>query len=93
MMSAGVLTFLILGAVLASPFLIQQYLERLPWAPTCPSCRSVTREVRSSWSAVQLVPTLASTFLGECSDCGWRGRMRWKWARGRMRGGNGRRDA
>jgi hypothetical protein len=87
-MSAGFLTFLILVAFLASPFLLQHYLERLPWAPSCPACRSLTREVRSGWWPGQLVPSLAATFLSECTDCGWRGRMRWRWARDGMRGGH-----
>jgi hypothetical protein len=86
-MNAAAVTILILVAILASPFAIQHYLERLPWAPSCPSCRSITREVHSGWSALHLVPSFAATFLGECTDCGWRGRMRWKWARDRMRGG------
>lgn len=70
-----------LGALLiALPVALCLYLQRLPVAPACPSCRAVTREVSRGWSSLQMVPALATTFLGECTRCGWRGRMRWRWA-------------
>ncbi|CAN5725233.1 hypothetical protein BH23GEM8_BH23GEM8_23250 [soil metagenome] len=84
-MNAGFLTIFLVMALLASPFLVHQYVARLPWAPTCPSCRAVTREVLSRWSAIAFVPSFASTSLSECGVCGWRGRMKWKWARERFR--------
>jgi hypothetical protein len=88
-MNAGILTMFLVLALLATPFLVQQYVARLPWAPTCPSCRAVTREVLSSWSAIQLMPSFAATSVSECGACGWRGRMKWKWAREKFRSRKG----
>jgi hypothetical protein len=85
-MNAGILTLLLVTALLAAPYLVHQYVARLPWAPTCPSCRAVTREVLSRWSPIEFMPSLASTSLSECGVCGWRGRMKWKWARETFRG-------
>jgi len=65
---------------LAFTWLFHVYVQRLPVAPTCPSCRAVTRESGARAWAAQIVPALAVTFVGECSRCGWRGRMRWRWA-------------
>jgi hypothetical protein len=72
------------GAILlmlfAAPLLIDRYLRHLPVAPACPSCRSVTREagIQSGW--LSWLPVFARTFLAECGRCGWRGRMRWRFA-------------
>jgi hypothetical protein len=88
-MNAAVLTIFLVMALLASPILVQHYVARLPWAPTCPSCRAVTREVLSRWSAIELVPSFASTSVSECGVCGWRGRMKWKWARESVRSRKG----
>ena len=60
--------------------LLQRYRERLPLAPTCPHCRALTRPLGSGELLARLLPLLADTCRGECVRCGWRGRMRWKWA-------------
>jgi hypothetical protein len=84
------LTLALAFASLVVPLLLYAYHARLPWAPSCPCCRAVTREVGSGWSALALVPSFASTSVSECGSCGWRGRMRWRWARERTEGGGGR---
>lgn len=74
----------LIGAVLAAaillPVLLQRYIERLPVAPACPSCSFVTRPIGPAAAWLQLLPALATTFVGECARCGWRGRMRWRWS-------------
>lgn len=75
-------------AVLAAPVLALHYLTRLPEAPVCPSCRSVTtRWERSEGLGADLVQAVMSTTqLRRCTECGWQGRMRWRWAVQRERG-------
>lgn len=70
----ALLAFLVLPSLL-----LQVYFQRLPTAPQCPSCRAVTRQVRE-WLLLWWVPSLTATSRGECTRCGWHGRMRWKWA-------------
>jgi hypothetical protein len=72
--------------VIALPYLLQYYIARLPAAPACPSCRAVTRETSSVWLWLDRFPSLATTYIGECNRCGWRGRLRWRWAARRVRG-------
>lgn len=69
----------VLVAVLILPIVTQLYLYRLPVAPACPTCRATTRP-RQEWLLLRWVPALGATSLGECTECGWRGRMRWRWA-------------
>lgn len=75
----------VMAMLLAAPFLIDRYLRQLPEAPTCPSCRGVARQAGIPGSMIFSlpVPAFARTFVGECGRCGWRGRMRWRWARSR----------
>ena len=68
-----------LMALLVVPIALQLYLYRLPSAPSCPTCRATTRPLQE-WIVLRWVPALAATSLGECTACGWRGRMRWRWA-------------
>lgn len=65
---------------LAVPFVLLAYFQRLPVAPSCPLCRALTRERESRWGALPVVTLLPTTYLGECTRCGWHGRMRWRWA-------------
>jgi hypothetical protein len=69
-----------LALVAAAPFLIHRYVRGLPVAPACPSCSAITRETRAAVDPFRVIPHLTATSLGECTRCGWRGRMRWKWA-------------
>lgn len=68
------------------PFLFLRYLQQLPEAPACPSCRAVTRATQVRWSLAHAVPMLGTTFRAECTRCGWKGRMRWRWAPSSLRG-------
>lgn len=65
---------------LAAPFLLGVYVQRLPIAPSCPSCRAVTREAELRCLGASLRSFLPATYVGECGRCGWRGRLRWRWA-------------
>lgn len=84
-MPEQLLTFALMGILLAAPLLLDRYLRQLPVAPACPSCRAVAREVNLSHSLLDLLPAFGRTFVAECIRCGWRGRMRWRWAADRAR--------
>lgn len=63
----------------AVPLLVGSYLGRLPEAPACPECRALTlARPEAGWF---LIARLVPVTLRECTQCGWRGRMRWRWAR------------
>ncbi|MQA89951.1 MAG: hypothetical protein GEU90_06930 [Gemmatimonas sp.] len=70
----------LMALLLAAPLLMERYLRHLPVAPECPSCRAVAREVDLTFSILAKIPAFARTFMAECARCGWRGRMRWRWA-------------
>lgn len=70
----GVATLLLLSS------LFDWYLQRLPDAPWCPGCRSLTRGDDALNALAYLLPSLASTAVRECGSCGWRGRMRLRFA-------------
>jgi hypothetical protein len=86
-MGAWMVLFGLIAA--AIPALVQLYFRRLPVAPMCPACSSVAREIESGGDPLRWLPPLATTFVGECAGCGWRGRMRWRWAPRRVRRGHG----
>jgi hypothetical protein len=72
---AGLLTALMMSGT----SLLSRYVQNLPEAPACPSCQRVTRQAIAS-RIVYLLPMLEMTALRECHRCGWRGRMRWRFA-------------
>jgi hypothetical protein len=74
--------------LLAAPTVLGLYLQRLPVAPDCPCCRALTREASIAALSDRWVGTAVATMVRECTSCGWRGRMRWRWAPSRM-GPNG----
>lgn len=69
-------------AALAAPVLALHYLTRLPEAPACPTCRRITtqHELGRGSGADRLLAVLSATQVRRCTVCGWRGRMRWRWA-------------
>lgn len=74
---------LLVAAALAAPLFLFHYLRRLPEAPACPACRSVTCEavVRGAPSVMDRAwALLHATPVRSCTTCGWEGRMRWRWA-------------
>lgn len=85
---AFVLAFL--AAAAALPLLAAHHLARLPYAPECPHCRSVTGPPAHTGVADRLWASVAATPVRTCGRCGWAGRMRWKVAAeraGRIRRG------
>lgn len=70
--------------VVAGPVLFTRYLRHLPEAPACPTCCSVTRDANSILMFAMLLPSLTATAVRECTRCGWKGRMRWRWAENRV---------
>ena len=72
--------------LVALPFVLNRYLQRLPSAPICPACQAVTRERPSGGWVAHAWPALAMTVVRECVRCGWAGRMRWRWATRSVRG-------
>jgi hypothetical protein len=72
------LTLLLVGAftLVMLPNLVDRYLQRIPDAPLCPGCRSLTRGGNGPGLLAMILPALAATVVRECSACGWRGRMR-----------------
>ncbi|MBW3630024.1 MAG: hypothetical protein KY464_12095 [Gemmatimonadetes bacterium] len=78
-MSIDFWTIGVVIVVLMFPAMVQLYVHRLPEAPSCPTCQRTTRPISECYAA-RWVPALAATSVGECTRCGWRGRMRWRWA-------------
>lgn len=87
---ALILTVVVLAA-LAAPVFAVHYLVRLPEAPACPTCRRVTTGTvdRAHVGAERLLAILWATQVRRCTACGWRGRMRWRWALEREGNGEG----
>lgn len=70
--------------VIATPVLAALYLRTLPEAPACPGCSAVTR-IASQDRFGHLLREMRVSAVRECTRCGWRGRMRWRWAPRRIR--------
>jgi hypothetical protein len=70
---------------LGAPVLVWWYVQRLPFAPDCPSCRAVTRQASEGVVLTRWILGAATTVVRECTSCGWHGRMRWRWAPTRSR--------
>ncbi len=70
-----------LALALAAPVFIVQYLARLPYAPECPACRQMTQRQQASerWLD-RACASVGATAARCCKRCGWRGRMRWRFA-------------
>jgi len=73
---------LLFGAagVLLLPAFFERYVRRLPDAPNCPGCRALTRASSGAGIAGLLLPMFSTTVIRECGVCGWRGRMRLRFA-------------
>lgn len=76
----------LVALVLLVPTLVHHYLVRLPIAPNCPACHAITSSVSTRSVPSRLFPALAQTAVRRCASCGWKGRMRWRWAPGAARG-------
>ncbi|HEX8395197.1 MAG TPA: hypothetical protein VF665_22810 [Longimicrobium sp.] len=73
-----VIILLALAAASASAWGLSHYLGRLPVAPQCPCCRTVTDRRRTAGSVDLLLARLGGAAARECRRCGWAGRMRWR---------------
>ena len=78
-MTTSLLAAAIFAFLLAAPVFLERYLKQLPEAPACPRCHSVARQAEQVSAVTARLPLLGRTFVAEC-QCGWRGRMRWRWA-------------
>jgi hypothetical protein len=77
--------FAVLIAVMAAPWVLTRYVGRLPYAPACPHCSSVTGQ-RPAYGAVERASeALTASAVRTCTRCGWAGRMRWRLAPERVR--------
>lgn len=71
---------MIFGATPACGVLLAwRYAAGLPEAPACPQCHAISREAHG-WAVERLFTRVSATAVRECARCGWRGRMRWRWA-------------
>ena len=79
--------FVLLLAVMAVPWVLARYLGRLPYAPECPHCSTVTvTGQRPAQGAVERAyASLTASAVRTCTRCGWAGRMRWRLAPERVR--------
>jgi len=69
-----------------TPWVLWHYVERLPYAPECPHCRTVTAQTAARGVVDRLCAAWAATPVRSCTRCGWAGRMRWRLAHERARG-------
>jgi hypothetical protein len=76
----------LVALVLLVPVLVRHYLEHLPFAPHCPACHALTSPASAHAVPARLIPAFAQTVVRRCARCGWKGRMRWRWAPGPARG-------
>jgi uncharacterized paraquat-inducible protein A len=82
-MSIFLLALLTVAAL--APLGLLHRLQHLPYAPDCPRCRTVTHAVQRSAALDRAWALLVHTTVRRCGACGWRGRMRWRWATHRVR--------
>jgi hypothetical protein len=76
--------FVLLVAVVAAPWVAARYQERLPYAPECPHCHSVTGQRPAHGAFERAYEALTASAVRTCTRCGWAGRMRWRLAPGRV---------
>ncbi|HEX5724943.1 MAG TPA: hypothetical protein VFX98_05730 [Longimicrobiaceae bacterium] len=76
---------MILALAAAVPLVAAHYLARLPFAPECPQCRSMTGQPQPHTLVDRLCALMAATPVRRCGRCGWAGRMRWRLAGERAR--------
>lgn len=81
-----VVTMLIaMAMLLGTSWLAAHYLWSLPYAPECPTCRSVTSQRARTSRMDGLLARRASVSARDCPRCGWSGRMRWRLAAERVK--------
>lgn len=76
---------LVLLAAAVAPLFLAHHVQHLPYAPDCPRCRTVTHSVPRLAVFDRVWAMIVHTTVRRCGACGWRGRMRWRWAAQRVR--------
>lgn len=74
------LVLMMIGAAAFLMAVFLDYLRRLPEAPTCPECGSLTCETDRGPLADQILANMPAMGLRTCRSCGWVGLMRWRLA-------------
>ena len=80
------LWILLLLTTLGASLYAAHCLVRLPFAPECPTCRSVTAQPVHTSRFDRLLARSGVAFRS-CPRCGWAGRMRWRLAEEHARAG------
>lgn len=62
----------------AAAWALSHYFGRLPVAPQCPCCRTITDRRRHAGSVDLLLARIGGAAARECRRCGWTGHMRWR---------------
>jgi drug/metabolite transporter (DMT)-like permease len=70
----------------AAPWVLARYLGRLPYAPECPHCHTVTGQRPARGALERAYEALTASTVRSCARCGWAGRMRWRLAPERVGG-------
>ena len=70
----------------AVPWVLTRYLGRLPYAPECPHCHTVTGQLPARGALGRAYEALTASAVRSCARCGWAGRMRWRLAPERVGG-------
>lgn len=70
----------------AAPWVLGRYLGRLPYAPECPHCHTVTGQLPARGALERACAALTASAVRSCARCGWAGRMRWRLAPERVGG-------
>jgi len=88
MMELLLIGVLLVAGAMASPWLLARWVGRLPYAPECPHCQTVTvtGRRRAHGPLDRVYEALTETAVRTCTRCGWAGRMRWRLAPERVGG-------
>lgn len=76
---------LLIVGMAAAPWVLTRYVGRLPYAPECPHCSSVTGQRPAQGPVERAYEALTGSAVRSCTRCGWAGRMRWRLAPERVR--------
>ncbi|HEU0302031.1 MAG TPA: hypothetical protein VFR37_21425 [Longimicrobium sp.] len=77
---------LLLLTMVGATLYAAHHLVHLPYAPECPTCRSVTAQPGHTTRVDRMLARSGVSFRS-CPRCGWAGRMRWRLAEERARTG------
>jgi hypothetical protein len=72
--------FVLLVGVMAAPWVLTRCVGRLPYAPGCPHCSTVTGQRPPQGAFERAYSALTASGVRTCTRCGWAGRMRWRLA-------------